>query len=102
MNRAVQMAGLVLAWLAGGVGPAAGAVYIDGTNFAQRSAAFLRHCATAKPRREDYQAAGSPALILQHGGVRRTYDFSAWQVSEAPAPPVASGAAAAPPKEKAP
>ena len=54
MNRAALMAGLILAWLAGGVGPAAGAVYIDGTNFAQRSAAFLRHCATAKPRREDY------------------------------------------------
>lgn len=28
--------------------------YIDGTNFAERSAAFLRHCAEAKPRRDNY------------------------------------------------
>lgn len=28
--------------------------YIDGTIFAQRSMAFLRHCATAKPRRDNY------------------------------------------------
>ncbi len=49
-----------------------------------------------------HQAVGSPTLILQHGGVRRTYDLSAWQVSESPVPPVASGKAAAPRKEGAP